>query len=1105
MSSGDTRIRSFPVPVLLMMLLFCVTFAAAQNFRGGINGTVTDQGGAAIPGATVQITDDATSIVHSTIASSAGEFSVQDLPLGTYTVSATSSGFETLKVEKVQVSAGTIYTLPMKLAVASQATTVEVNAAGLALDTTNPTQTTILGSRTIQDIPLNGRDFTQMIGMAPGFAGYSLGGYGSVNGTRANQVNWQIDGSDNNDLWHNIPAVNQGGVENIAGITLPIDSVEEFSLQTQSSPETGRNPGGSVNLVTKSGTNQIHGSAYYYNRNEALAEVSPFQQGNPPLRNQQWGESAGGPIWKDHTFWFENFEKQQFTIATGYQGTEPSTAYQASAAPLLAYYGVPQNTATNNLLGELWPKGSLDGPAASPNYSAPAPQIGYSYNGVIKLDHTFNERQSISGRAFLGQGNQIAPVCNCVIPYYFESAPIHVYNYSVVDNWTLTPQITNQVTLGVNYFNQVFNDQQTGFDVDSLGFVTNSPYTNAPNIKITGFEAIGQTPPEGRNDITGHIDDALSWVKGKHDFRFGGEYRNAQVDEFYQRHSVGTFVFNGSTGPWAADYDNCTGYFATNSNGDCQNKTLGSILSMADFLGGYMSSASIARGNAERQVFIQTFDLFAQDSWQLTPTLSFDYGIRYDYMQPMRSDFQNLSVFRPELTASQGLAFQGTQIGSVYPSDWTNFSPRVGFAYSPASVKGTVLRGGFGMFFDTPNANPFLDNRPSNNAPNGLEGNPGGPEPVYTVATYGTAVVPGQSIFPVITPTTTSLCNPGSPCGVFSVDRGFRNAYNFNFSLQLEQAISQYAMFQIGYVGSEGRRLLSLLNINQPALGGPTTDVAYQGATYTDVLVRPYVGTYPQYGDINQIESIGTSNYSALQTTFRVRNYHALTAQFSYTWGHNLDEVTAYRGQLPQDSTNFKGDYGNSDFDTRNGFVGYANYAIPAFRGPKLLTDGWELNGVITLKGGQPMNLFTGTDTTGENQYAQRPNIVGNAFAGVSHKVQNGVVQWFNPAAFADPAAGTYGNYTRNSLFGPGLEDVDLSVFKNTHITERVNAQFRVEMFNLFNHLNLASPGYTQLGNSFTDTDSFGQITSTIGAGNYSPGIGPGEPFNVQLALKILF
>jgi hypothetical protein len=1107
MSSSTIRIRSFRLPTFLMALLLSVTCATAQNFRGGINGTVTDQAGASLPGATVQITDDGTGVTRSIVTTGAGEFNFPDLPLGMYTVTGTAAGFETLKVAKVQVSAGAIYSLPMKLAVSSQATTVEVNAAGLALDTTTPAQTTVLTGKAIQDIPLNGRDFTQMIGMAPGFAGYSLGGYGSVNGTRANQINWQIDGSDNNDLWHNIPAVNQGGVENIAGITLPIDSVEEFSLQTQPSPESGRNPGGSVNLVTKSGTNQIHGSAYYYNRNEALAEVSPFQQGNPPLRNQQWGESAGGPFWKDHTFWFENFEKQQFTIATGNQGTEPSAAYQAAALPVLAYYGVAQNSATTNLLSVLWPADSLTGPASSPNFLPSAPETGYSYNGVIKLDHNFNDRQSISGRAFLGQGTQTAPVCNCTIPYYFENAPIHVYNYSFVHNMTLTSHITNQITIGVNYFNQVFNDQKTGFDVDSLGFVTNSPYTNAPNISISGFEEIGQTPPEGRNDITGHLDEALSWNKGKHEFRFGGEYRQAQVDEFYQRHSVGTFKFTGATGPWSADSTACTGYFASNPTvqAACQAGSLGNVLSLADFLAGDIAAGSIARGNAERQVFMNTFDLFAQDSWQLTPKLNVDYGVRYDFLQPMRSDFQNLSVFRPELTDSQGLAFQGTQISSVYPADWKNISPRVGFAYSPASLNGVVIRGGFGMYFDTPNANPFLDNRPGNSAPNGLEGNPGGPEPVYTVATYNSTITPGVGIFPVVTPTTTSLCNPGSPCGVFSVDRNFKTPYNFNFSLQLEQSLGSHALVQIGYVGSEGRRLLSLLNINQPYLGGPTTDLTYQGTAYAAVTERPYLSAYPQYGDINQIESIGTSNYSALQTTFKVRNYKGLSSQFSYTWGHNLDEVTSYRGQLPQDSTNFKGDYGNSDFDTRNGFVGNANYEVPGFRGPKLLTNGWEFNGVVTLKTGQPINLFTGTDTTGQNEFTQRPDIIGNPFAGVSHKITNGVVQWFNPAAFADPAAGTYGNFTRNSIFGPGLQDVDLSVFKNTHITERVNAQFRVEMFNLFNHLNLANPGPTQLGNAYTDTDSFGQIGSTIGAGNYSPGIGPGEPFNVQLALKILF
>ena len=1086
-----TRSVSTALLGLFAFVLALPTASIAQTFRGGINGTVTDQSGAVVAGASVEALDTATDVSHKSVTTTAGEYSFQDLPLGTYKVTVSASGFKSAVVSSVPVTAGVIYTLPVKLGVESAGETVEVSASGLALDTTTTTQTTDIPEVTVQDIPLNGRDFTQMIGLAPGFAGYALGGFGSVNGTRGNQVNWQIDGSDNNDWWHNIPAVNQGGVENIAGVTLPIDSIAEFSLQTQSSAEVGRNPGGSVNLVTKSGTNSLHGSVYYYERNQALAATNPFNTlGDLPLENVQWGASLGGPFWKDHTFWFTNFEKQKFNIATGNSGLEPNQYYQNAALTLLTNAGVAVNPSTQKLLSILWPSDLLTGTGPG-SFQSAAPEFGYSYNGVAKIDHTFNSKHSVYARAFLGQGNQTAPVGTTDInPYFFEIGPIHVYNYSAGHNWSITPAMSNSITAGVNYFHQTFSDANTDFSsVAQAGFITGAPFINAPNIMIgNDFEPTGNTPPEGRQDITGVIDEAFNWVKGKHQLRMGGEFRRAQVDEFYHRHAIGSYSFLGGEGP--------------NGDGSVPWATSDQdIASLADFLAGYLTKGSIAVGNPERTVFSLGYDVFAQDSYQVTTAFNVNFGIRYDFMQPMNDQKKDLSVFRPGLTTS-GIAFQGQDISHIYNPDYDSISPRVGFSYQPAWSKGTVIRAGAGMFFDTPNANPFLDNRPGNEAPNGLEGNPGGSNPVFTLTTAASTgnpvvIVPGQEIIP-----TSTLSCTVNPCGVFSVDKNFRSPYNVNFNLQLEKQLGK-AFFQIGYVGSQGRKLLSLLNINQPYLGGApgpfTGDGVMNGGNY--------------YSDINQIESIGTSNYNSLQAVFRTSSWHGVIAQSSYTWGHNMDEVTQYRGSLPQDSRNFKGDYGNSDFDTRNAFKGYVNYSIPGLSTLKLLTGGWELNTAFAFNGGQPITVYNGDDTSGTDEFTQRVNQVANPFAGVTHQIQttssgSKFVQWFNPAAYVEPAANTWGTVARNSLFGPGYEDLDLSVLKNTRFNIAdfpLNVQFRAEMFNLFNRVNLASPACTQLCNDYFGGGSFGQSGSTIGSGNFSPGIGPGEPFNVQLAMKILF
>src|SRR6266446_1345024 len=800
--------------VVLLLILFLLIPANAQTFRGAINGTVTDPSGAVVPGAQVKATNKATSIDYTSESTSDGHFVFQDLPVGTYEVSVTANGFPTLEVDNILVGQGAIYTLNAGMKMSQQSTTVEVSAAALTLDTTTSTQSTLVEGANLQTMPLNGRDFTQLISVTPGFGGYSAGGYGSLNGTRANQVNWQIDGVDNNDLWHNIPAVNQGGVSGIAGIILPIDSVDQFSVQTQGSPESGRNPGGTVDLALKSGSNGYHGTVYYYDRNEAFAAASPFVTSKKENRNYNYGFSFGGPLLKDKLFFFTTFEKQRFTIGLPGLATEPSQAYQALAEAQLAKYGIAINPVSTALLANLWPSYALNGVAARDNYSSPDPEYGYSYNGLVKIDYQINSKNTLSFHYFAGQGNQVAPVGGSALSeaaselkYYYEVAPIHVSNYALVWNSAITTRWSNQVLAGVNYFRQIFNDFNSGFVVSKYGLVLAPNFdatglTGAPNIQISGFDGVGQTPPEGREDITGHLTDVVSHTFGKHQVRFGGEFRRAQLEEFYHRHGLGNLKFDGSQGPWA-------------------DTTLADskVKSLADFLAGELNpdTSSIALGDPTRLVYVKTFDLFVQDTWQISRKLTFNYGLRWDYEGPLGDDKKDLSVF---VRSKGGLVFQGAGIDSVYPKRYKNFSPRIGLAYQPGGRSDLVVRAGFGVYFDTPNLNPFLDNRPANGAPNGLEGNPAGTSPVSTVGpTNGNGVIAsGQPIFPAAG----STCLTGNGCNqiynLFSVSQNFRNAYNYNYNVNIEKGIGKSLVLQVGYVGSAAHRLLTTQDINQAAV-----------------------------------------------------------------------------------------------------------------------------------------------------------------------------------------------------------------------------------------------------------------------------------------------
>jgi hypothetical protein len=478
--------------------------------------------------------------------------------------------------------------------------------------------------------------------------------------------------------------------------------------------------------------------------------------------------------------------------------------------------------------------------------------------------------------------------------------------------------------------------------------------------------------------------------------------------------------------------------------------------------------------------------------------LNVNYGLRYEYNGPMHDGYKDLTTFLPG--APNGIATAGIQIPSLYPKYYSGFGPRLGGSWKPRENGGTVMRAAFGIGFDSPNIVNFLNSRfSSNGGPFGVQDNPAGSSPVVDSAPVVASLpAPGGLIFAnESSPTNPCVVNPNqSSCpsaNLFSVSQSLRPAYVYNYSFNLQQSLGPKLLAQIGYVGTQGRRLRALVDINQAALNSG-------GANST----RPYYAQYPNYGVINQIQAAGTSNYNALQALLRFANWHGISSQASYTWAHTFDEQSQMYLYNPENSLCFKCDYGNSDFDVRNTFTTYVSYDFPKFTGGSrfvtLATNGWQLNSLVNLHSGPPFTIFSSTNPSGTGEYADRASLVPGQTPFTSHNIQNYSVNWINPAAFVDAPAGTYGNTPRNAFAGPGFADVDLSVFKNTHITERVNAQFRVEMFNVFNHLNLAAPGdgYCSDGQSCP-------IGTTIGASWGAPGIGAGEPFNTQLALKIIF
>ncbi len=504
---------------------------------------------------------------------------------------------------------------------------------------------------------------------------------------------------------------------------------------------------------------------------------------------------------------------------------------------------------------------------------------------------------------------------------------------------------------------------------------------------------------------------------------------------------------------------------------------------MADFLAGSVNTnqSTIIFGDRQRNYYLNGVNGFVQDSWKAKPNLTLNFGLNWNFQSPLSDPTNRISTFIPQLG---GITYVGQGITTLYPRDWKNFGPRFGFAYTPGHQDKIVVRGGYGVFYQVPNVNYFGDNSPSNNGATGVLSNPGGRSPVYTLTNPAPYTIrDGQPIFG-------SSTQPTGPFGAFSVSQDFRTGYVQNSNLNVQIQLNRAMVLETGYTGSLSRGLPVTLDINQVPLGstGPNLNV-----------FRPYYAQFPNLTTINQVASVGNGYYNGLIASLRTNNYHGFSTKVNYTYGHSRDDLSSTRGTIPQNSYCLRCDYGNSSYDVRHSFIAYIGYSVPDPARFKALLGGWQLNTLITAYTGTPFTVVSGTNTSRTGENADRAQVVGDPFANVPADQPGQVAYFFNPNAFALPAAGTYSNQARNSFRGPNIYQTDFSAFKTNHITERVSLQLRMEMFNLFNRRNLAGP------NTTATSSSLGQVSSTLDVANGNPGIGTGASRNIQLGVKLIF
>jgi hypothetical protein len=1003
-----SMLRGFALAVLTLLAARPVVAQSTAT----ISGIVTDATGAVLPGAAVTIHGNATGAERQTVSDSAGSFTAPSLQPGDYSITVSAPGFAKYTVPHLNLEVNATATVNARLSIASAGETIQVESTSAPIEAQTSTVGQVIDRATVQQIPLNGRHFLDLTNLTPGTVvppnngsltapsrGLGANSFDTA-GNREDTNNFQINGINLNDM-----------TQNQITFQPSINTTSEFRiLNSTFSAEYGRSSGSIVNVSTRSGTNAFHGEGFDYLRNNYF-DARNFFNRLPSRQNQldrnNFGGALGGPVIKDRTFFFLSYEGLRQKQAILLTSNVPTAAQRAlfAASPAGAAYasiinllpvGVQTTTGTTTTAVA---SGSSPGPVKTDQFSG---DLFHNLDPADTLHLYYAWQQDARTEPNL-QGNTVAG--------FGDHRTAHRQIGTINEIHVFSPQVVNEARIGFNRIAIAFNQNFTG--LSSTYGIDNgvSRPIGLPQITVSDLALNFGGPsgfPQGRFVTTGVFSDTLNYLVGKHSIKLGGEFRRFEGNNFSQ--TAGTITFTTT----------------------------------ANFIAGIANSFTGNASNVVSRIFDSAAAGFVQDNWKITPRLTAELGLRFEWNGTFTEGAHRFVNF---LTASDTLQ----QVNQPYNQNY-NYDPRVGFTYDVFGTNKTILRGGFGLLADQPNEGVVsgLASNPPNSIPVSLSS--GGP--VGTL--YSSAALSGLA---------PSAVNPN-----------YRNAYMESFNLNLQHDLGFGTVLQVGYIGSEGRHLRVPLNINQYLTNTSTSTLRPFPTVAASSPIRPNSAL----GNITDISYASMSNYNALWVTARKSLRGGLELNTSYTLSKSLDD-NSLSGNGVQNNLNPAGDYGRSDFDTRHHFVFSGIWTLP-FHGNRL-KDGWLLANITQAQSGNPLNVTTSNTTiTGSGNI--RPDLLGTYTTGRTALLANGNVPYIHATVCATPTAGCtfytqtsgFGTLSRNALNGPDFSDVDLSLQKTTKIAESVSLVLRLDSFDLLNHVNFANPNLTA---SSSATSTFGQITAT--------------------------